>query len=76
MFAKDSLIWENDQIIKKKIRHKNIFNLWKNLYMEKLTNIRTKCKLFNIYTCEFVQLGISTEFLCMKNIFILKIECL
>lgn len=25
MFAKDSLIWENDQIIKKKIRHKNIF---------------------------------------------------
>lgn len=29
MFAKDSLIWENDQIIKKKIRHKNIFNLWK-----------------------------------------------
>lgn len=48
MFAKDSLIWENDQIIKKKIRHKNIFNLWKNLYMEKLTNIRTKCKPFNI----------------------------
>lgn len=47
MFAKDSLIWENDQIIKEKNKtQKYIYE--KNLYMEKLTNIRTKCKPFNI----------------------------